>query len=479
MRERKVTTAAALASRWLPWALALAGCAFDIAAYWPGQMSFDSAYAWWQARGGTTTDIVPPLFVRLWRLGDLIVDGPGALFTLHLGLFWAGLALLMRALRFTPLAAAAAMLVVAFAPVPLLLRGQVWTDVGLFAALTFATGALACAHADGRRLPLLAALPALVYATGLRHNALPAIVPFALWFAWSGLRGVRNQARPPAARVTLAALALLLAMGGSVRLLETRVDQHVPLWPALAQWDLAAVSIATDHMLLPDFMIGRGLDVAELGAAFNAWGNLFRDTRHGIRGPFEQTSDVQLARLRGAWINAIATHPRAWLAHRWRVTRGLFGTHAPEWPRELTYVDDEVRYRDNPPVARNPSPLHRSLMQVAARLLATPALAPWPYLALGLIGGGLAWRRRDAIARRCALVVLSSAWLYALPLSVLAPSVELRYLAWPCVASLLAFACVFFAPRGLRPAVTTASVAQAVRPFAPRDPSPPIEVAVH
>ena len=24
--------------------------------------------------------------------------------------------------------------------------------------------------------------------------------------------------------------------------------------------------------------------------------------------------------------------PHAWLAHRWRLTRALFGTHAPDWP---------------------------------------------------------------------------------------------------------------------------------------------------
>jgi hypothetical protein len=32
-------------------------------------------------------------------------------------------------------------------------------------------------------------------------------------------------------------------------------------------------------------------------------------------------------------------------------------------------------------------------------------------------------------------------------LIVLAPAAELRYLGWPCVASLLAFACAAFAPR--------------------------------
>lgn len=435
---------------YLPWCIALAGFAFDLAAFWPGQMSFDSAYAWWQARGGASTNIVPPLFVWVWRVCDRIVDGPGALFALHLALFWCGLALLARAMRFAPVAAAAAMLLVALAPVSLVLRGQVWTDVGLFAALTFATGALACVEvAPRRRWILLPAALALFYAAALRHNALPAVAPFAAWFMWLLLR---SFAAASTARVTLATLLVLLAIAGATRWLDAGVDRHVPVWPSLAQFDLAAVSIETGHMRLPDFMIGPGLDVAELAQAFRPWSNvpMLVGTRHGMRDPFADHSAQELATLRAAWFDAMTDEPRAWLAHRLRLSRALFGTHLPEWPRELIYVDDEVGYRDNPPVARATNALHAGLMRAVANLAVTPALAAWPYLVLGFVGGGLAWRRRGEVAARITATILLSAWFYAAPLIAIAPSAELRYLAWPCVASLLAFACAAFAPRSGR-----------------------------
>lgn len=436
--------------RYLPWLVAVAGFGFDLTAFWPGQMSFDSAYAWWQARGGASTNIVPPVFVWVWRACDWIVDGPGALFALHLVLFWCGLALLARALRCRPVAATAAMLLVALAPVSLVLRGQVWTDVGLFCALTFATGALACVEVDARRRWLLLPIAlALFYAAALRHNALPAIVPFVAWFMWLLLRSFAAASR---GRVTLATLAVLLALAGTNRWLDTRVDRAVPVWPSLAQFDLAAVSIETGHMRLPDFMIGPDLDVAELAQAFRPWSNvpMLVGTTHGIREPFSEYSAAELTTLRAAWFDAIADEPRAWLAHRLRLSRALFGTHAIEWPRELIYVDDEVGYRDNPPVARAANALHNGLMRAAANLAATPALAAWPYLTLGLIGAAIAWRRRGDIDARLAAIALLSAWLYALPLTAIAPSAELRYLAWPCVASLLAFACAAFAPRSVR-----------------------------
>ena len=69
----------------------------DLAALWPGQMSFDSAFAWWQARGGATTDIVPPAFVLAWRALRPIADGPQAMFAGHLAVFRAASPCSLRA----------------------------------------------------------------------------------------------------------------------------------------------------------------------------------------------------------------------------------------------------------------------------------------------------------------------------------------------------------------------------------------------
>lgn len=439
-------------ARWLPWLLALAGCVFDLAACWPGQMSFDSAYAWWQARGGETSTLVPPVFVLAWRACGLLLDGPGLLFAMHLVLFWSGLALLVRALRCGAVGAAAIMLMTSFAPVVLILRGHVWTDVGLLAALCFATGALAHVHAGARRHWLLPVLLALLYAGLLRHNALPAILPLLAWAAWLALRG-RDSPKPmPVVLASVAALAAIIGLG---RALDTRVDLRVPVWPSLAQFDLAAISIASDTLRLPDFMHGPALDIADLTQAFRPWSNtpMLTGTRGGMRDPFmPPMSPSQLSVLRKAWLDAIAQEPLIWLAHRWHLSRALFGTHASDWPHELVFVDAETGYRDNPPVARNHGALHRALMRGAHAAVATPLLAAWPCLALGLIAAPFAWRRRREPAGRIGVLVLASAWLYALPIPFIAPAAELRYLGWPCLASLLAFALCVFAPASARAA---------------------------
>ncbi|HKE48183.1 MAG TPA: hypothetical protein VKB52_08955 [Rhodanobacteraceae bacterium] len=443
----------AVPPRLLPWLVAFAGFAFDVAAYWPGQMSFDSAYTWWQARGGATTDIAPPMLIFVWRACDALVEGPGLVFALHLALFWSGLALLVGALRLDRWRTLVVMLVVAFAPVPWLLRGHVWTDVGLFSALLFAVGAMARAQATEARGWLVVALPALFYAAAIRYNAIAALLPFAAWFAWLALGPAASKRH-----VALLALAFFGLWFAFAVLISARVERKVPLWTAAAEWELAAISVSTGEMLLPPFMIGPGLDVPELAGAFRDWSMvpMLQSTQHGMRDPFmtDYTPD-ELARLRTAWFDAVRRHPGAWIVHHWRRAVALLGVHDPSWPRELIYVDDEIRYRDNPRVLRNESALHKALMRAAARLGTTSVLAGWPYLLIGLLAAPAAWRRRRELAGACALALLASTWLYLVPLLLLVPA-ELRYLGWCCLASVLAAALAWLSRSSRRDAARLA-----------------------
>jgi hypothetical protein len=271
---------------------------------------------------------------------------------------------------------------------------------------------------------------------------LPAIVPLLGWAASLVLR-------PPGAgwrRVGLA-VALLGLVVASGRVLDAGTQRRIPLWPSLAQFDLAAISVASGTLYLPPFMHGPALDPDDLAQAFRPWSNtpMLHGTRAGMRDPFEPGFDAaQLEVLRHAWLDAIRREPSAWFAHRWALTRALFGTHAPDWPLALVYVDAEAAYRDNPPLRDNDGAVHRAVYKLAPRLVATPWLAAWPCLVLGLVAAPMAWRQRASLGGRIAVVLLASAWLYALPLTLFAPAAELRYLGWPCVASLLAFAACLF-----------------------------------
>jgi hypothetical protein len=422
----------------LPWLLALAGFVFDMAAYYPGQMSFDGAYVWWQARGGESTDLHSPTLVHVWRACDALLTGPGLIFILHIMMFWVGLVLIALGLRLRPLATVALMLLVGLAPIALILRAHVWTDVGMLGALLVVTGALAFYSRTAQRGWLLLTLPMGFYALGLRHNALPALLPLAVFAVQHFL--ARGGTSPTLLRIGAVSALVLAVLLGGVQAINSRVDRHVPLLPVLAEFDLAALSVARNQMLLPSYSVGDGMDVSDLKQAFQPWAinALLTKTRHGIREPTSPSwTESERAGLRQAWLAAIAGHPIDYLAHRLAVSAALFGTHRREWPRDLIFVDAEVQYRDNPPIAPNTGALHRTLMQTAEILRDTPVLAAWPYLLIGLVAAPFAWRRRAQPPASIALVLLASAAMYALPLVVLAASAEARYLLWPCVAALI------------------------------------------
>ena len=69
--------------RLAPWAAALLGLAVSLWVFWPGYMSWDSAFQWWQSRHDTFDSVHPPLMAMIWQLSDRVVPGPGGMFALQ------------------------------------------------------------------------------------------------------------------------------------------------------------------------------------------------------------------------------------------------------------------------------------------------------------------------------------------------------------------------------------------------------------
>jgi len=413
-----------------PWAAAAALAALYLAAFWPGALGFDAAYQWWQARGGETTNIHGIGMTWLWRLGES-AGGPGSVFAAEIALWFAALALCARAVPLGALAGYTSVLGIALAPVCAVLFFGVSSDAWLVGVLTLAV-ALALAPAPWARARSVAIVLLLLAALLLRKNALPAVVPLLVLAVQRGTAWPWRRLWLPAAAVGAGLFAL-------AALAERNVDRRVDVLPATALWDLAAVSLADRVLLLPPASHGPGLDLDDLAQAFEPYANapLFARTRAGIVQPFLQPDSALDAAVTAAWRDAIAQHPRAWLAHRARVSAALFGAKAPDWPHELVYLDGVVAYADNPPLAPNRSALHAAAIALCQATFAGVLFAAWPYLALALIACVVAWRRRAAPRAQVALAVLASGLCYAAPLPLIAPSAELRYLGWTCAAALL------------------------------------------
>jgi hypothetical protein len=154
----------------------LVGIALTVMCYYPGYMSDDSIKQLTQARSGHFTDWQLPLMSGVWSGFDALIPGPLGMLIFHNLMFWLGLTLLVRQALARRLWSYPLILAMGFFPPILALLGTIWKDVGMASALLLACSLLFQAQQRQRGLAWCAAQLALFYASGVRHNAVVAVL---------------------------------------------------------------------------------------------------------------------------------------------------------------------------------------------------------------------------------------------------------------------------------------------------------------
>lgn len=404
--------------------------------FFPGYVSFDVLSQLGQARAGVIDDVSPPAAALLFRAGERIVEGTGAIFLLNTTLFWLGTALLLSA---RAVSAWPVLLVAATATPLLVLLPHLWTDVHMLAVLAVCCGLAAgletARRPASRALLFAAALCCLLWATWVRHNAILAVLPLAWMLALhASPKSVARAGLLRAAGVwVLLAAVLLSARAAAVWV----VDRPTSVWAVTPMWDLQAISVASGQQRLPSGFAGPGLDVDQLERAFSPATAvpLFEGTTSGVRNPtLERLSAEDAHELLAAWATAVREHPASWLAHRMRVAGMLLGPHLRA---DLVHMVDSPSFLPGYALHGWRQAWHAEVRVAIETGKRIGLASAWPALMLGIGLLLIAWwrgRRTDALTA-CLFV---SAALYGGSLIVLAPSAELRYLAWPLWALLAA-----------------------------------------
>jgi hypothetical protein len=422
----------------------LVGWALTLWGFWPGWMSFDSSDQYAQVLSGRYNDVHPPLMAAIWALTNRVVPGPGGIFALHALAFWIGLVATL-AFRFGGWRLAAIALGIGIWPPIALMTGHVWKDVGMTAALLIATAAALHWRRDGNRYFWALAFTALLVAAAYRHNAIAACLPLlALLFRRDAGRRWSNDILG----FVMAALALFVAPSLIARAIGA---EHKLAWPAVALFDIAAVSIATDQQRVPPEISAPSLTVGDLRAHFKPWANpsVFETGKIKLSffvpyGPRERNA------VATAWWRAIREQPRAWVAHRARLSGYLLFGPPAQAPRELVIApmmalppdaDLQLMPADNI--------LMRKQIAFADRWWRSPVFWAAPYLLLSLVIAFVVWRNPQRW--QPALILCASAWANALPLALIAGAAEARYLLWTQIIALIAAACVFIPARRHHP----------------------------
>jgi hypothetical protein len=418
------------------WLLCACGFALTIAAFWPGYMSFDSAYQWWQARHGDYTNIHPPAMTLLWALTDRLWPGPGLLFALFALGYWTTLGLVSQASRWSTTQRIAIVTVAGCWPPLLALLAHVWKDVAAMVLFGLAVSIIALLRQRRHRGAELLCALALLAACAMRHNAISALPPLLLCVLWPMVHGGVSRRLLKAVALALVGTLLFAALARLPERLPNVVRHDA--WPAVAAWDVAAVSVREQRLLVPADLLFPGDPMPRLVAHYTPATNVPTLVGGGVRSTFLfPYTDAQTRALRDLWLSLPFRHTRAYLAHRAAVAARLFGWHKDDETRALTLMPGEVAYRDNPPVAARMDSFNRVLQTCLGRLVDTPLFSGWIYLLMAPVLIVLALKRRDARGGLAAATVASGA-LYALPLLVIAGSAEFRYLSWLVMAVVLA-----------------------------------------
>lgn len=420
-------------------ALALLGFIVVWWVYRPGFMSVDSVAQLTEARSGAFSDFHPPILALIWRYLDKVWPGPIGMLILLDGLFWLGVAVFFRLLRWPLWARAGALLVAGFQPAVFMLLGTIWKDTLMQATLLAATSAMLLAGPRPRasEVGLVIALPLMFVAIAVRHNGIGAAWPL-LALPFFGLKWLAGWRRPWQLLAALGVgLVLALALRQGSALLSRKIAEPTEYWQMTPIYDLVGMSLQVDEMLIDpeDGILSPGVDLARLRRAYDPRDHLrlYHCRGKNCTPALLRTNDpTQLRALSANWKRAIKAHPRAYLAHRWRVFRELLRFEG----RRVDLSTGITRNRLGVPTQR--SEAGTFAVDLLARAPNFPFYATWFYVLLQgalLVVGALDFFKRG---RPLSLCFSLSGLIYLATFFFATGAPDFRYSTWTILTTLLA-----------------------------------------
>lgn len=460
-------TAASKVRRFFPILLGIGGVALVFAmvavATAPGIYSPDSLGQLLQAYTGVYSDGHPPIMAGLWSLLLRVSGTAETLYWLHLGLLSSAFVMFGLAFRRSELRGAVWLLLPAACnPAILNFIGVLWKDVGLAVSLAFCFACVTLSRAAraGQITTLLVVLVVSFYAVGVRHNALPAVLPL-LWLSllpFFPRSGWRRSIGIATIAITGTGLLLVGDQLISYKLLEAK---RIHLEQAIELFDLAGISVISGADVIPDEAKRANFSSQGLRAAYSPTSSsalIFRPDP-AISPPLQLTENPQyLPIFRQAWEHAIINYPRAYLSHRVAVFASLLGIGRQtaffptvDYGQQSAIFDAGVEVLGDPAVKSIDVGHPIFGQRVAASLLMafinwaavhTYLLFGWPWLLVLVATFVAAITLRKRPMAEVAAGLSASGLLYLLPYFLVAPGSDFRYLYWSIVAANLSTAIV-------------------------------------
>jgi len=410
--------------------------------FFPGLMSFDSIFLYRQVIGDMPmNNYHPPVMVHVWQLGHHLM-GPGSMLVFHQLMYWSALAVIAICADSRFWVRSLILVVPGLLPPLWIHSATIWNDSGVMSSLLLAVASTLLLKKTGIRGLLIVGFLALCYAQAAKQTAIFAAVPlfYILCDAYFNSGGRSGHW----SKIFMLASALLISSLITLYMLSSAGVEKYTKWPTIAVWDLAAVSIAEQKVLIPTAILhnkneSESETLKRIEEAFNP----------AVNGPLAEAANFfpgpQYHReLQAAWLALPLDYPISYFAHRARVFARLLGIGS-----DKIHLAFEHRIIEND--------LGLSLLNQNSKTLDTVInwitlstntliYRPWFYLlALVMILVLNSYRlwQKNLFGTRFLVCMGLSGLLYVSPLFIIAPAADFRYNLWMVACSAIMICFVF------------------------------------
>jgi len=436
---------------------------FTLFTFYPGYMSHDSYAQYVQVKSGDIFNHHPPIIVYLWKVLDKIIEGGGGIFTLFSAVYWIAIILIAYSLGTTLWQKIGIMLFLGFFPPHFIMIAQVMKDAGVLASFLFAVAMILFYLRKPRILWLALAFMMLIFTSCARHNSFLAVIPLLYFISHLFIIHPIVASWINTKYLLIAKISMTVILTIFIQLVIYYVNvvnvKSVALWPSLAVWDIAAVSVMSGEMLLPEYTLtDKHMDITRVKEIFSEVTN----TSLCAQNPSKKNREVLcresfrfragdglktevLPQLFRDWLYIISHNFRFYVKHRIRITEYMLGikTKAEIMPFNTTTLTNEqfknASFKElGVKVIINDSSLNKNVVNILYKIKDTVFFRAWFFLMILIIAALYNFRKTTkTLYTKLSTCLAISGVFYVAPLVVLSASLDFRYSILLVTSSLL------------------------------------------
>ena len=313
------------ASPLLLWATALFVFAAMVFFFWPGVGTYEVLQFAQQRKLPVMNDWKSPFVAGIYWLSDDFFKSTGPVLLAQQALFWSGLALLVLNTIKGAYSRVIFFLFVAILPLIWITEILLWKEAWTLSCLSFSIGATFAYLRNKRAHYAIAAVLASIILAATRHNAIlltfPAFYVLSRKVADQITKSTKKQRRGILATAFIILMILTLGFSWVV---NKKGKQRCHIWHQVLLWDLAAVSVLEDQMLIPaEFRkAGEAGSLDRIRSHFSYYNSdpLFFYNRSPLKLYGTAWSGCNeappLDMLLESWFKTVFNHPGAYMHHR-------------------------------------------------------------------------------------------------------------------------------------------------------------------